>query len=200
MARPVHTGIHRFVLVPGELAHYRVCDTCGFTSMVAEGRHQCSGIWNVLGRPVTKEQDLTGREDAPVRVGAVTPIPNGLRAAAPRPVKNRRRGISPATPDQRLKARGAACVVCGLTSLEATIDPSHLIPRGMTTVGQDDERAVVPLCRRCHDAYDREQLDLSSHLEPGYREEVAFAVERVGLFAALRRITNSTWAPTERAA
>jgi hypothetical protein len=87
-----------------------------------------------------------------------------------------------------------------LTSVEITIDPAHLIPRGMTTVGQDDPRAVVPLCRRCHRVYDDECLDLSSSLEPNYRDEVAFAVARVGLFAALRRITNSTWAPVERAA
>lgn len=29
---------------------------------------------------------------------------------------------------------------------------------------------------------------------------VAFAVERIGLFAALRRITNQAWTPVERVA
>ena len=91
------------------------------------------------------------------------------------------------------------CVFCGKYRDEAVIEPAHLIPRGMTTVGQDDPLAVVPLCREHHRAYDREQLDLSSWLEPTWRPEVAFAVSRVGLFAALRRITNRRWT-TEDAA
>lgn len=197
MTRPVHTGVHSYPQVEGD----RYCEVCGLAEALVAGRFVCSGLRGVIGRETS--EDLTGRgvaiepgaSDAHVRDEQV-PQP------APRPVRkpSKRRGISPATPDQRLKARGGACAACGLTSVEITIDPAHLIPRGMTTVGQDDPRAVVPLCRRCHRVYDDECLDLSSSLEPNYRDEVAFAVARVGLFAALRRITNSTWAPVERAA
>ena len=100
----------------------------------------------------------------------------------------KRRGFE-ASPAQRIKCAELSCCVCG----GYPCDPMHLIPRGMTTIGQDDPRAVVPGCREHHRAYDEESLDLSPYLEPRYREEVAFAVERVGLFQALRRITNLRW-------
>ena len=94
---------------------------------------------------------------------------------------------------QRAKCAELACCVCG----SVPVQPAHLIPRGMTTIGQDDPLAVVPLCgasgNGCHRAYDDGELDLSPYLEPRYRAEVAFAVERVGLFQALRRITNLRW-------
>lgn len=94
--------------------------------------------------------------------------------------------ISPASPAQRDKVRGLACVACS----EHPVDPMHLIPRGMTTVGQDSPLAVVPACRPCHEAYDTGLLDLLPHLEPAWRAELAFAVERVGLITTLRRVTN----------
>jgi hypothetical protein len=53
-----------------------------------------------------------------------------------------------------------------------------------------DPRAVVPLCRRHHDAYDHEGLDILPFLEPHFRVELAFAVERFGLLSTLRRVTN----------
>jgi hypothetical protein len=89
--------------------------------------------------------------------------------------------------------------VCGRDRFEATIHPAHLIDRSLTTVGQDDPLAVVPLCAEHHRAYDELGLDLSSYLEPRFRDEQAFAVARVGLFSALRRITNRVWT-TEDAA
>jgi hypothetical protein len=55
----------------------------------------------------------------------------------------------------------------------------------------DDPRAVVPLCRaEHHREFDEGRLDLASYLEPHWRESIAWAVEAVGLFAALRRITG----------
>jgi transposase-like protein len=59
---------------------------------------------------------------------------------------------------------------------------------------------VVPLCPACHRAYDDERLSILEYLEPHWRTELAFAVERVGLMSALRRVTNSRWQPEERTA
>jgi hypothetical protein len=106
-------------------------------------------------------------------------------------VPPRRGAVSPATPTQRAKVRDRACIVCDAHPC----DPAHLIDRSLAPSAGDDSRAVVPLCRRCHREYDDGQLDLLPHLEPRWREEIAFAVEAVGLLSALRRITGQRWAP-----
>ena len=46
------------------------------------------------------------------------------------------------------------------------------------------------LCRRCHRAYDRGELDLLPYLEPAWRAQLAHAVGHVGLIGALRRISG----------
>lgn len=72
--------------------------------------------------------------------------------------------------------------------------PAHLIDRSLTTIGQDDPRAVIPLCPAHHRLYDDPigtgGIDLLPYLEPHFRVEIAFAVERVGLLTTLRRVTN----------
>lgn len=112
------------------------------------------------------------------------------------PPRASRRAISPATPEQRAKVRDLACIVCG----QGPCDPTHLVDRSLAPSAGDDIRAVVPCCRRCHRAYDDGDLDLSPYLEPRWREEVAWAVEAVGLFRALRRITGRHWTAIEEAA
>lgn len=106
------------------------------------------------------------------------------------PSKPKPRTISPASPAQRSKVRLAPCLRC--ESL-GPCDPAHLIDR--SEGGGDDPRAVVPLCRMCHRLYDDGKADLLPHLEPYYREELAYAVELVGLIRALERITNERWSP-----
>ena len=91
---------------------------------------------------------------------------------------------------QREKVSGMPCIVTGW----GQVDPAHLIDRSLTTVGQDDPRAVVPIRRDIHRMYDTGTFDLLPYLEPNHREELAFAVERVGLLATLRRVTNTRWA------
>jgi hypothetical protein len=49
---------------------------------------------------------------------------------------------------------------------------------------------VVPLCRRCHGAYDRGDLDLLPYLEPAWRAQLAHAVGHLGLIGALRRVSG----------
>jgi hypothetical protein len=66
----------------------------------------------------------------------------------------------------------------------------HLIDRSLTTDGQDDPLAVVPACFECHRAYDDGRVDILPALEPWFRDELAFAVARVGLLTTLRRVTN----------
>jgi len=91
-----------------------------------------------------------------------------------------------ATDSQRVAVSGRACIACGATH---RIDPVHLIPRSLGGCG--DPLCVVPLCRGCHRAYDRGELDLLPHLEPAWRAQLAHAVGHVGLIGALRRIAGA---------
>jgi hypothetical protein len=113
------------------------------------------------------------------------PVRQELRSA---PAKPRRKAISEASHAQRAATRDRACVVCDQGA--GACHPAHIIPRGVTSVGQDDPRAVVPLCAVHHRLYDEGGLSILEFLEPHYRVELAFAVERVGLLSTLRRVTN----------
>jgi hypothetical protein len=111
-------------------------------------------------------------------------------------VKPRQNGVSPASDAQRKKVEHRACIVCRKSG---PCDPAHLIDRSLAPVEMaDDARAVVPLCpgpNGCHRQYDEEMLDLIPYLEPNFREEVAFAVEQVGIMRALRRLSGDRWVP-----
>lgn len=131
---------------------------------------------------------------AKTELGRSTPLGADGRPIRKRALK-RSRGISPATPAQRAAVEGRACIVCA----SHPCDPAHVIDRSMAPSAGDDPRATVPLCRRCHELYDDGSLDLSPYLEPHWRSAVAWAVEAVGLFRAVRRITKRSWAPVEDA-
>lgn len=112
-----------------------------------------------------------------------------------------------ASPVQREKVKGMACVGCGAMQNEWTIiDPMHLCARGMG--GCDDPLCVVPGCRTatggCHPAFDEGELDLIAKLEPAHRAEVAHAVMHLGLEGTRRRLAPSLYerraAGTEAAA
>jgi hypothetical protein len=60
-----------------------------------------------------------------------------------------------ATESQRAVVAGRSCIVCGT---DRRIDSAHLIPRSLGGCG--DPLCVTALCRRCHRAYDRGELDL----------------------------------------
>ena len=117
------------------------------------------------------------------------PSPEKVREFQQRARENttrKRRAVSPASRAQRAKCRLMPCVVCG----SPNVDPAHLIDRSLCPVDADDPRAVVPLCRFHHELYDRHELSLLEYLEPHFREELAFAVERVGLVSAYKRLTG----------
>lgn len=116
-----------------------------------------------------------------------TELKRGSKPLSRKAPAKRRRAVSPASAAQRAKVHEAPCLVCG--GAWGVSEPAHLIDRSLTTVGQDDALAVVPLCRVDHEAYDG-GLDLLPFLEPAYRAELAFAVFRVGLVTTYRRVTN----------
>jgi hypothetical protein len=94
--------------------------------------------------------------------------------------------VSAASAAQRAKVRGRRCLVC---AARAPVDPAHLVPRSLGCCDHFD--CVVALCRTHHRAYERGDLGLGAHLEPGHRREAAHAVEHLGLIGALRRLTGS---------
>jgi len=133
--------------------------------------------------PLRAKTDL--RRSAPLERGACL-----KRRSAPK----RSGSISPATPAQREAVHGRACIVCA----KGPCDPAHLIDRSLAPAAGDDVLAIVPLCRSCHHEYDEGSLDLLPYLEPRWRDQVAWAVNAVGLMAALKRITNRrSWVPVE---
>jgi hypothetical protein len=101
----------------------------------------------------------------------------------------RRAAFSAASPAQRAKVAGGACLVCG----RRPVDPAHLVPRSLGGCDQPD--CVVPLCRAHHRLYDRGRLDLLPYLEPRCRAELAHGLMHLGLLGVLRRVTGSRWAP-----
>ena len=126
------------------------------------------------------------RTDAPPgRVKAIKPGPPPVRRTPLKPSALERSGGLAASDAQRAKVRAQACFVCRAAT---RIDPAHVIPRSLG--GCDEPDCVVALCRSCHRAYDRGELDLLVHLEPEQRAELAHAVLHVGLLGALRRITG----------
>ena len=104
----------------------------------------------------------------------------------------KRKAVSTCTPAQRAKVKATGCIVTGDRE---NVDPAHLIPCGVSGVGQDDDLAVVGLRRDLHRQYDTGELDILPYLEPAYRAELAFAVMRVGLVATYRRVTNTREVP-----
>ena len=143
------------------------------------------------GAPIPRNPEMTrawrDRSNAKAAANQRSKPRKPLKRSASKP---KRQPISPASPEQREKVAGAKCIVCGVSGC----DPAHLIDRSIG--GDDDPRAVVALCRRCHRAYDEDGLSLLEYLEPDHRAELAYAVELVGMMAALRRITNKRWSPS----
>lgn len=89
---------------------------------------------------------------------------------------------------QREAIDGQFCLVCA----QMPVEPAHLIDRSLCN-DQADPRAVVPLCPVHHRQYDDHDLDLLPYLEPRFRVELGFAVERFGLLSTLNRVTGLNW-------
>lgn len=115
----------------------------------------------------------------------------GLRRSGPptRRTPLRRSRLAAASPAQRAKLVGRACLVCG----QRPADPAHLVLRARG--GCDHPDCVIPLCRVHHRAFDRGELDLLGQLEPGCRAELAHALTHLPLLGLLARVTATRWEP-----
>jgi hypothetical protein len=137
-----------------------------------------------------RERGAPPESSAPLKrstpLDRTTPLRRGPRRAPGRQEGNggalARLPVS-ASPSQRAKIAGSACVVCRQTR---GITPAHRAPRSMG--GCDEPDCVVPLCWMHHRAYDTGELELLPHLEPRWRDEVAHAVLHLGLIGAVRRL------------
>lgn len=84
----------------------------------------------------------------------------------------------------RRKVYGQPCRNCGSRQ---NIDPAHTIPRSLG--GKNLAESVIPLCRRCHDAQHRNELELLPLMR---REEQMEAVRVVGIARAFRYLTRGS--------
>jgi len=117
------------------------------------------------------------------RTSSLRPVSEKRQAEDAKAGRRRRstlkRGRSFAASDaQRGKVRLMPCLGCGRGDegfgfqQETFVDPAHLWPRGKG--GCDSPDCVIPLCRSCHDLFDRGELDLLSKLS----DSEAWSVEQ----------------------
>lgn len=81
----------------------------------------------------------------------------------------------------------ARCRVC---RTGGRLEAAHVIPRSLAP-GLDSNQAaanIVPLCPRCHSAYDLHELDLLPYLR--LEEQIAAVSTAGGIGLAMRRISN----------
>jgi hypothetical protein len=128
----------------------------------------------------------------------VTPIPKPERKKKTPGLKRTRMERKPSklktsllghcTIEQKARVAERVCICCGKHFDEC--DPAHVIPRAhpkLSKAAADDVRAVVPLCRQCHEDFD-DGMDLLPYLEPAWRDSQEWAAGAVGLASAMRSI------------
>ena len=97
----------------------------------------------------------------------------------------KRQAVSPASPAQRAKVKGAVSIVSG----QGPCDPAHICGRGIG--GCDDPLCVVPLTREEHRRFDRGELDLEPYLIGRCIPELQHALEHTnGSLTRLLRIVS----------
>ena len=77
------------------------------------------------------------------------------------------------------------CRCCGVPEEIHPLDPAHTVAKSIG--GKDTYNSVIPLCRACHDAQHRHEIDLLPLMT---REEQVEAVRAIGLARAYRYLTN----------
>ena len=80
--------------------------------------------------------------------------------------------------------REGRCRNCGSRD---QLDPAHHIPRSLG--GKNLAESVIPLCRRCHDAQHRNELELLPLMT---RDEQMEAVRIVGIARAYSYLTRGS--------
>lgn len=84
---------------------------------------------------------------------------------------------------RKVNAEGR-CRNCGSRD---RLDPAHTIPRSLG--GKNLAESVIPLCRRCHDAQHRNELELLGLMRPDEQME---AVRVVGIARAYAYLTRGS--------
>jgi hypothetical protein len=132
------------------------------------------------GNRYQTEAELAPRKRTPLRPVS---LKRQAEEAAGTREKQRGNGLNPgkgfeASPAQRKKVRGMPCLGCSRNESFAigegvfVVDPAHLWPRGKG--GCDHPDCVIPLCRTCHRAFDKGELDLLERMA----DSEAWAVEQ----------------------
>lgn len=99
---------------------------------------------------------------------------------------SRLRPVSPASPEQRARAKGAVCVNCG----GSPCDPAHLTSRAQG--GCDHPDCVIALCRGCHRRFDEGDLDLEAVLAlPEFAAERSHMASHGSFQACIRRLRGA---------
>lgn len=158
------------------LTRDEVCDCEFITGTGQKKPEKC-----IHGHRYWTEKQLNPPERKPLR--AVSPKREAEEKAGTRK-KRRGNGLNPgkgfqASPAQRAKVKLLPCLACGYGSDfpdETGVDPAHLWPRGKG--GCDHVDCVIPLCRSCHRAFDRGELDLTPKLaaSEGWAKEQAHPI------------------------
>jgi cytochrome c553 len=87
------------------------------------------------------------------------------------------------------RAKVAAEGQCRSCSSTQLLDACHVIPRSRITVGGEDPRNIIPLCRLCHQQqHNGTGLDILPLLS---LDEQSYIVGLVGIPEAYRRATGS---------
>lgn len=106
------------------------------------------------------------------------------------------RPVSPASPAQRRKVAGKACIVCA----GSPCHPAHGCPRGMG--GCDHPDCAIPLCPHCHLLWDTGHVSILEHVVAhGLVVEMAHMLAHYGdPVTVCERLTNDrvTWKSTRR--
>lgn len=78
---------------------------------------------------------------------------------------------------------------CRVCRTGGRLEAAHVIPRSLAPGAENQAAAnIVPLCPRCHRAYDSHDLDLAPYLV--LEEELAAVRSAGSLSLALRRVSN----------
>jgi 5-methylcytosine-specific restriction endonuclease McrA len=97
----------------------------------------------------------------------------------------------------KMRAKCADEGRCRVCARPCKPDPAHIVARAQARAGVEHgehPHNCVPLCRPCHEAYDRRDLDVLPFLAA---EERVKAVElyRGDVIGMLERVTGVRWAP-----
>jgi hypothetical protein len=174
----------------------RECDCKVAVAMGSKRPERCEHGNRLLTRSQLEFFDKPRKPLAPISRKREAEEEAGIRKKSRGSTLQRSNGFE-ASPAQRKKVKGLACVGCGKEAGGAwAIDPMHVWPRGKS--GCDDPVCVLPGCRNvytgegCHRAFDQGELDLLPRLagSEAWAKEQAHPIAEhgVGLVEPVKRL------------